>query len=166
MSQPPAADPAAPEAKGGLSARGRDALIGRLVVGHLAAYPATFMAALAGMSLSIIAQKQALLSVAEQLEPANGVQRWLIDRVGLAVVEAASFEIIMRPITWLLLLILFVSHALSIPWALAGRRAALEPGSHDEALKRAQRRWLGATVGLSAVIVVVGVGGWAWILLS
>lgn len=144
----------------------RDAFIGRLLAGHFAAYPMTFAAAMAGMSLSIIAQEKKLLAVSVQLEPTSAAQRWLIDEVGLGVVEAASFEVIMLPLGWVLLVIFVVSHVASLPWALAGRRAAADPERRGASLDRARKRWLWASLGTTGAVVLAGAVGWAVILLA
>jgi hypothetical protein len=165
MKEPPRAGvvrSSAPQA----ASLGRAALVSRLIATHLACYPMMFVAAAAGMSLSIIANEGALLQAAETTEPTGGIQGWLISEVGLGVVEAASFEIIMRPVLVVLLVVFLISHAASLPWALAARRAALTDDWGGVAVKRARLRWMGASLGSTALVVVAGAVGWLIILLS
>jgi hypothetical protein len=144
----------------------RAAFIGRLLAGHFACYPMMFAASMAAMSLSIIAQRAALFDVQHQLVATSNFQRWLVDRVGLVVSEAASFEIIFRPVTLALVLILVVTHVAAVPWALAARKAELEPEKGKPALEKATRHFLIASAATTGLVVVPGIAGWIIIFTS
>ncbi len=145
---------------------GRAALVSRLFAAHMVSYPLMFVAAAAGMSLSIIASGEALLEAAGTGAPTSAVQRWLIAEVGLGVVEAASFEIIMRPLVVVLLVIVVISHGASVPWALAARRAALADDWGGVEVRRARLVWVVASLGVTALVVLAGAVGWVVIVLS
>jgi len=163
--EPPSQDEAAPpDARA--AGQARAALVSRLFVAHMVCYPMMFLAAAAGMSLSIIVNDEALLAAATTTEPTSGVQRWLINEVALDVVEAASFEIIMRPVVAVLLGVFVVAHVASVPWALAARRAALVDDWGSADVKRARLRWAVVSFGSTALVVVAGLVGWAIIVLS
>ena len=148
----------------------RAALMGRLLAGHFACYPMMFAATAATMSLSIILQKERLLELGRVVDaaPGSGFQGWLVDKVGLAVSEAAIFEVIISPIVYLALIIFIATHVASVPWALAARRAALEPEDEDNrsALSRATTRFFIASAGTTGLFVVAGMIGWIIIFAS
>jgi hypothetical protein len=146
-------------------AAGAAAFWGRLGAAHFACYPLLFVAAALGMSLTIVTQGDALTAVQGQLEPATRVQAWLIERVGLGVPEAASFEIIMRPLCYALGAIFVLGHAAALPWALAARRHVL--GTADAAaVGRARRLWLIGSIGPTALVTLAGTVGWLVIFLA
>jgi hypothetical protein len=142
------------------------AFVGRFVVAHFACYPMMFWASVAGMSLGIIASTRRLEAVADQIEPANAFQRWLVMRVGLDAAEAASFQIVMTPVAVVLAIIFVVSHVASIPWGLAARRAALYPALGKADVERARRIWLRTSLGVTGLVVLAGAVGWVVILLA
>ena len=144
----------------------RAALVSRLFVAHMVCYPMIFVAAAAAMSLSIISQGEALLQAAAITSPSTAVQRWLMAEVGVDVVEAASFEIIMRPVLGVLLAIFVIAHLASVPWALAARRAAFTNDWGGATVRRARLRWAVASLGTTGLVVVAGLVGWLVILLS
>lgn len=120
------------------------------------------------MSLSIVFQRDDLLAVANRPDPGleSQTQRWLVERVGLGVADAISFELIMRPVMVVLLVIFVVTHLASVPWALAARRAALAGDAGKPALARATRHFLiivGITTG---TVLVAGTIGWVIIFTS
>jgi hypothetical protein len=148
------------------STRARAALVGRLLAGHFACYPLMFGATVAAMSLSIIAQRDALVVLEGQLVAASDTQRWLIEHVNLAASEAAAFELVMTPLVYGVLLIFVVTHAAAIPWALAARHAALHPEQGTSAYERATRRFLFAAAASTGVFVIAGAVGWIVIFAS
>ena len=145
---------------------GRAALVSRLFAAHVVSYPLMFVAAAAGMSLSIIANDEALLQVVATMAPTTGIQRWLMAEVGLGMVEAASFEIIMRPVVVVMLAVFVISHAASVPWALAARRAALADDWGGAEIRRARLRWVVLSLGATVLVVLAGAVGWVIILTS
>ncbi|MBW2457921.1 MAG: hypothetical protein JRI68_25675 [Deltaproteobacteria bacterium] len=155
----PAANPQA-------ASMARAALVSRLFVAHMVCYPMMSVAAAAGMSLSIIANDEALLQAGAITSPATAVQCWLMAEVGLDVVEAASLEIIMEPVLVVLLVVFVIVHAGSVPWALAARRAALTDDWGGATVRRARLRWAVASLGSTLLVVVAGLVGWLVILLS
>jgi hypothetical protein len=152
-------------ARGHARRRGEAALWGRLAAAHFACYPLLFVAAALGMSLAIVTQGDALAAVQDQLEPASSLQRWLMVRVGLAAPEAASFEIIMRPLTYALAAIFVLGHAGALPWALAARRVAIGTGD-EQGVARGRRLWLFVALGSTGVVALVGLVGWLVIFLA
>ncbi len=145
----------------------RGALVGRLLVGHFACYPMMLAASVFAMSLSIVLQRDALVALSNRADLALETysQRWLVERVGLSVADAVSFELIMRPVMWLLLVIFVVTHAASLPWALAARRAALDEAAKP-ALARATRMFLIAVGVTTGSVMVAGTVGWVIIFAS
>jgi hypothetical protein len=88
------------------------------------------------------------------------VQRWLVSSAGLNAEEAAAFEIIMQPVSLVLLFLFVVTHVSSVPWALAAR--ALAKGAGDPDKVRARRRlWIVLSGGSTALVVLAGIVGWA-----
>ena len=144
----------------------RSALIGRLVAGHFACYPMMVAASIATMSLSIIAQREALLRAELQRQPSTDFQRWVIEQVDLDVVEAVRFELIMSPIVWVLLLIFVATHIATVPWALAARAAVIDPPRGERRLARATRHFFIAGAGTTGLAVAAGVVGWVIIFTS
>ena len=147
----------------------RAAFWGRLLVAHLLCYPLLFTVAMAAISLAIIRYEQALLEAGTASGAASGVQRWLMREVGLSLADAARFEIILKPVGGALALLFVVLHVVSVPWALAAAREARARGTPEaelaqRRLRRAQRWWLGSSLGLTALLVLGGLAGWVWIL--
>jgi cytochrome b561 len=136
---------------------GRGRALTCLLIAHFASYPMMFAAAVAGMSVSIVAQKTALMAVADQMEATTATQRWLSERIGLGVGDAAAFELIMTPMLVALLVIFVVSHAAALPWARAARDGP------PEAEAKARRGYLVAAVGTTLLVVVAGLVGWVLI---
>jgi hypothetical protein len=146
----------------------RAALWGRLLVAHLLCYPLLFAVALASMSLAIIRYHDRLLAVTAADGAASAFQRWLARELGLALADAARFEIVVRPVGVALGVVFVLVHLGSVPWALAAAREVRSRGTPDAEvararLRRARRWWLGSSLGLAALLVLVGLGGWVWI---
>jgi hypothetical protein len=149
------------------SARG--AFWGRLLIAHLLCYPLLFALSLALISLTIIRYEQALLEAGAGSGAGSGLQRWLVREVGLSLADAARFEIILKPLGLALALLFVVLHLISVPWALAAAREARARGTSEaelaqRRLRRAQRWWLGSSLGLTGLLVLGGLAGWVWIL--
>jgi len=146
----------------------RAALWSRLLLAHLLSYPLLFVAALASMSLAIVGLEDALLGVGAAREPASGLQRWLMHQLGLSLGDATRFEIIVKPVALGLCLLLLVTHLGAIPWALCAAREVRARGTAEaqaalRRLARARRWWLAASLGPTALLVLAGIAGWAWI---
>jgi hypothetical protein len=146
----------------------RAACWGRLLVAHLLSYPLLFAVAMAAISLAIIRYEQALLDAGAAPEAASGLQRWLVREVGLSLGDAARFEIILAPVGLALAVLFVVLHLIAVPWALAAAREVRSRGTPEaevahRRLRRAQRWWLGASLGLTALLVLCGLAGWVWI---
>lgn len=143
----------------------RSALIGRLLATHFLCYPLMFIGAAAGMSLSIVLQKQSLLAAGATRESESGFQRWLVGEVGLSIADAAVFERIIVPTSIVLAVIFVLAHVASVPWALAARRKVL--GRADDAeVRRARNVWIIASLGGTGLVVLAGLVGWSIILFS
>jgi hypothetical protein len=142
--------------------------LGRLLIAHLLCYPLLFTVSLAAISLIIIRCEQALLEAGAASGAESGLQRWLVREVGLSLGDAARCEIILAPLGLALALLFVVLHLISVPWALAAAREARARGTPEAELaqlrlRRAQRWWLGSSLGLTALLVLGGLAGWVWI---
>ena len=128
-----------------------------------------FVVAMATTSLAVIYAADRLLASSGLAPHATGLQAWLVRNVRMSPEDAARFELVLKPMSVGLGLVLLVTHLGAVPWARAAARAAARRGATDEAacraeLRRGQRLWLWSSLGTTAALVIAGLGGWLWIL--
>jgi hypothetical protein len=141
----------------------------RLLVAHFLAYPMVFAVAVATISLAVIGYRAELLDVAVNSKGASSFQRWLLDHLELTPVDATRFEIVMGPVAVSSAAVFALAHFGAIPWALAARRQSRtdERAAVERAkVRRGFRIWLVASLGPTALILLVGALGWLWILVK
>lgn len=118
-----------------------------LMAGHLLAYPAAFVVAVAAMPWSIVAQAEALENVALQMRAEGPIEAWLVERLSLSIPDAARFHQLMSPVVWLMLAAFVWVHVVAYRW---GRTGASKPFALQ----------LGVGLGL---VAAAGLAGWVWI---
>jgi hypothetical protein len=121
------------------------------------------MAAAMGISLSILAQDEAIRAAAQTTLAASAFQRWLIAQLHMGTGDAAAFERIIVPLGAVLAVVFLLAHVTAVPWALAARREALGRGGAGHA-RRWRNVWIVVTLGPVAVLVLAGLVGWVVIL--
>ena len=140
--------------------------MGRLALAHMVAYPLIYVASAAAMPLAIMWREPQLLAVMGQQQPHGAIQQWLVTQLHISAEEAASFEVLMEPIVWLVLLLLVVTHVAAIPWAWAAKNAREQPlPSLQRREQHARKMWLRASLVPTLVVVVVGALGWLRVML-
>lgn len=145
--------------------------VDRFMIGHLVAYPAGMIAAIGAMPFAMRIREDELLSAG-----ATGT-RWtlLADAtadMGLTATEVAQLEVVLEGAVLVSLVALVVVHLAAIPWSVAAARAAQverdggEPATSMQRAHRAKRWFWWVTGALGATMLVIGIGGWAWLLVA
>lgn len=137
------------------------AALGRLTLGHFIAYPVGFLAAVGSMPLGMILRERALLAAGGGAT--SSIVRDAARDLSLSPTEAAQVQILLEFSLWTTLAVLLVIHLAAVPWAVGAARTAKNP-SDTAAVRRGLRAFVGVTLATAAVVGLMAVVGWVWVL--